>query len=119
PPTPPPYGRRATLGGRGPSMSPRSPYAKRPLAQSTPIRQRASTPSPLFSGTRATLQGARPLYERALAINEKVLGPEHANTNHTRSSFAGLLLATGAHTEALALGEKALTTDDKLLGRDD
>jgi len=41
------------------------------------------------------LAGARPLYERALAIREKVLGSEHPDTNRTRSNFARLLLAQG------------------------
>lgn len=34
--------------------------------------------------------GARPLYERALAIYEKSLGPEHANTALVRNNLAAL-----------------------------
>jgi hypothetical protein len=49
---------------------------------------------------------------------EKVLGPQHPNTNRTRSNFAGLLLAAGAQTEAFALGEKALANHDKAFRRD-
>ena len=106
-----------------------------------------------------TLRG-RPLFERALAIREKVLGPEHPDTATSLNNLALLLQAQGdfagarplfervlgdqrestrsrasshesrAHqsvspashcgqpTEALALGETALTAYDKLLGRD-
>jgi Tetratricopeptide repeat len=42
---------------------------------------------------KGDLVGARPLYQRALAINEKVLGPEHPNTHRVRNNFARLLLA--------------------------
>jgi tetratricopeptide (TPR) repeat protein len=62
--------------------------------------------------------GARPLYQRALAIFEKVLGPEHPNTNGVRCKLAHLLLLIGQPTEALALGQIALTAHDKALGRD-
>jgi hypothetical protein len=40
--------------------------------------------------------GARPLYERALAIREKVRGTEHPNTDRIRSNFATLLLDEAA-----------------------
>ena len=33
---------------------------------------------------------ARPLYERALAINEAVLSPQHPNTQNTRRNLAAL-----------------------------
>jgi serine/threonine-protein kinase len=56
--------------------------------------------------------------ERALAIVEKALGPEHRNTNRARSNLSHLLLLMGRPTEGLALGETALTAQDKVLGRD-
>jgi hypothetical protein len=59
---------------------------------------------------------ARPLFERALAIYEKVLGPEHSNTNRVRDNFAALQLACGSAGEALALGEAALTTHERING---
>ena len=50
---------------------------------------------------RAAYSGARPLYERALAIREKALGPEHPDTGTSISNLALLLKAqsnyTGAH----------------------
>ena len=64
----------------------------RPRASS--IRRRASTTSPPASD-QGDLAGARPLFERALAICEKVLGPEHPHTNRARHNFARLLLADG------------------------
>ena len=66
--------------------------------------------------TQGDLAAARPLYERALAICEKVLGPEHPRTYGVQRRFATLLLASGNSAEALALGEAALTTNDKKLG---
>ena len=76
---------------RGRSVSARWRYAKRRLGPSIPKRRRASTASPTCSGTRATLAAARPLYERALAIREKVLGPEHPDTATSLDSLASLL----------------------------
>jgi hypothetical protein len=60
--------------------------------------------------------GARPLFERALTIIEKALGPEHPNMNRVRHNFAHLLLASGESTEALTLGEAALGAYEKTLG---
>ena len=47
-----------------------------------------------------------------------MIGDEHQDTNRVRSKYAELLLANGAHTEALALSEKALGNRDKAVGRD-
>ncbi len=62
------------------------------------------------------LRGARPLYERALAIAEKVFGADHSATNRGRCNFAFLLLASGNPAEAFALGNIALTAHMKVLG---
>jgi tetratricopeptide (TPR) repeat protein len=56
------------------------------------------------------LAGARPLYERALAIDE------HPNTNLVRNNLSRLLLLIGHSTQALTLGETALTAHDKAIG---
>ena len=42
------------------------------------------------------LAGARPLFERALAIREKVLGPEHPHTIRARDNLAKLRHAESA-----------------------
>jgi len=53
---------------------------------------------------------------RALAIYEKVLGPDHPNTNRGRRNVARLLLATGRPTKALGLGQAALAAHERALG---
>ena len=67
---------------------------------------------------KGDLSGARPLYERALAIGGKTLAPEHPNTNRARSNLSRLLLMSGQPTEAFAASETALIAHDKVLGRD-
>ena len=49
------------------------------------------------------LAGARPLYERALAIFEKALGPEHPDTARSLNNLASLLQAQGDLAGARAL----------------
>jgi len=65
------------------------------------------------------LAKARQLYERALAlaIREKVLGPEHPTTNLVRRNLARLLVAAGSGAEALTFGETALAGHEKALGK--
>ena len=52
--------------------------------------------------------GARPLHERALAIREKALGPEHPDTAASLNSLANLLAAQGDLAAARPLYERAL-----------
>jgi hypothetical protein len=59
---------------------------------------------------------ARPLFERALTINEKTLGSEHQNTNRTRCNLALLLLSQGAAPEAYVMAETALAAHERVLG---
>jgi tetratricopeptide (TPR) repeat protein len=61
---------------------------------------------------------ARPLYERALAINEKVLGPEHPQTALSLNNLAHLLQDQGDLDGARALHERALAIREKTLGPD-
>jgi tetratricopeptide (TPR) repeat protein len=61
---------------------------------------------------------ARPLHERALAIDEKALGPEHPITATTQSNLAMLLHGTGSYAEALPLLERALAIRERALGPD-
>src|SRR4030095_4475762 len=49
-----------------------------------------------------------PLFQRAIAIGERTLGPVHLLTQRFRSHYARLLLDTGRPAEALPLAEAAL-----------
>jgi len=51
---------------------------------------------------------ARPLYERALAIREKVLGPDHAQTVKSLDNLASPLHDQGELALARPLYERAL-----------
>jgi tetratricopeptide (TPR) repeat protein len=64
------------------------------------------------------LPAARPLYERALAIFEKVLEPEHPTTAMSLNNFANVLQDQGdlmrpqpLYERALAIWEKTLATE--------
>jgi hypothetical protein len=59
---------------------------------------------------------ALPLYERALAIREAQLGPEHPGTAASLNHLAGLHQAMGNHAKALPLHERALAIREAQLG---
>jgi tetratricopeptide (TPR) repeat protein len=59
---------------------------------------------------------AKPLCQRALVINEKVLGPEHPETATSLNNLAGLYDATGAYAVAEPLYRRALAIREKALG---
>ena len=61
---------------------------------------------------------ARPLYERALAISEKALGPDHPDTAARLNNLASLLHAQGDFAAARPLYERALATRERALGPD-
>ena len=61
---------------------------------------------------------ALPLYQRALAIREKALGPEHPGTAISLSSLAVLYADLGAYDQALPLQQRALKIYEKALGPD-
>ena len=65
---------------------------------------------------RAAYSDARPLYERALAIREKALGPEHPHTAMSLNNLANLLQARGDLAGARPLYERALAIREKALG---
>ena len=64
------------------------------------------------------LAGARPLYERALAIREKAFGPECPATALSLNNLANLLQAQGDLAGALPLYERALAIDENALGHE-
>jgi tetratricopeptide (TPR) repeat protein len=61
-------------------------------------------------------RGARPLFKRALAIYEKVLGSEHPSTATSLNNLASLLQAQGDLAGARPLNERALAIREKALG---
>ena len=61
---------------------------------------------------------ALPLYQRALAIREKALGPEHPETARTLNNLANLYSVQGKDEEALPLYQRALAIREKIFGLD-
>ena len=59
---------------------------------------------------------ARPLFERALAIREKALGPDHPETGQSLHNLAVLLQAQGDFAAARPLHEWALAIRERTLG---
>src|SRR5262245_62981515 len=60
--------------------------------------------------------GVRLLYERALAIREKVLGPEHPRTAASLDNLGRMLHDQGDFAGARLLYERALAIREKVLG---
>ena len=67
---------------------------------------------------RAYYALARPLFERALAIGERALGPEHSDTARALNGMAWLLRDQRQLVAARALPERALAIREKVLGPD-
>jgi len=65
---------------------------------------------------RGAYEDSRTLLERALAIDERTLGPEHPYTANSVSDLAGLLMDQGAYEDARPLMERALANDEKMRG---
>jgi len=59
---------------------------------------------------------ALPLYQRALAIREKVLGPEAPDTATSLNNLANIYEAMGAHDKALPLRQRALKIPAPTMG---
>ena len=89
-----------------------------------PTRDRAAQAADLLDLARVIqasralqpIAQARPLYERALAIREKVLGPEHPDTATSLNNLAFLLQDQGDLAGARPLSERALAIREKVLG---
>jgi tetratricopeptide (TPR) repeat protein len=64
----------------------------------------------------ADYAGARLYFERALAIREQVLGPEHPHTAQSLNNLALLLQAQGNYVSAKLLFERALAIREQMLG---
>ncbi len=66
--------------------------------------------------TRARYEEAGPLLKRALAINERLLGPTHINTATSLNNLAGLYWYQGRLDEAEPLYQRALKIRKRALG---
>jgi tetratricopeptide (TPR) repeat protein len=62
---------------------------------------------------------AEPLYERAIAIGEKTLGPEHPDLAIMLNNLALLYSVQGKYDEAEPLLKRAFAIDEKALGPED
>jgi tetratricopeptide (TPR) repeat protein len=69
-------------------------------------------------GSLGDFPQARSLHERALAIREKVLGPEHRDTGESVNNLARSIRALGDLPKARSLYERALTISEKANGPD-
>jgi tetratricopeptide (TPR) repeat protein len=69
-------------------------------------------------GALAAYTQARPLFERALAIREKTLGPEHPDTAQNLDNLARVLHHQGDLAGARPLYERALAIRERALGPD-
>ncbi len=67
---------------------------------------------------KAEYAQAKPLYERALAIREKMLGKEHPDVATSLNNLAGLYRAQGAYEQALPLSERAFAIFEKVHGKE-
>jgi tetratricopeptide (TPR) repeat protein len=67
---------------------------------------------------RARFPDAEPLYQRALALREKLLGPEHPHVATSLNNLASLYHAQGKYAQAESLCQRALALWEKLLGPD-
>ena len=65
---------------------------------------------------RAQYAQATPLLQRALAISEKVLGPDHPDVATSLNNLAGLYHTQGQYADAAPLYRRALAIYEKVLG---
>jgi tetratricopeptide (TPR) repeat protein len=66
----------------------------------------------------ADFGGARPWFERALAIREQELGPNHPDVAASLDHLAGLLYETGQVTASVPLHRRALAIRERVRGPD-
>ena len=107
---------RATSRARGRSTSARWRSTRRRSAPTIRIPRPSLNNLACLLQAQGDLAAARPLFERALAINEKALGPEHPDTATSLNNLASLLQAQGDLAGARPLLERALAIREKALG---
>ena len=70
----------------------------------------------MYSQGRAELDQAKDYYERALAIDEKVYGPEHPDVARDANNIGTILYAQGDLAGALEWTKRGLAIDEKVYG---
>ncbi len=70
----------------------------------------------LYLRDRGQYAQAEPLLERALALRQQVLGPEHPETASTLNALAGLYILQGNYQQAEQLLQPALAGFERVLG---
>jgi len=73
----------------------------------------------LVLSAEARFAEAEELQKRALAINERTLGPNHPKVARVLSNIADLYIAYGRYTESERLFTRAIAIDETALGHDD
>jgi len=69
-----------------------------------------------YLGQRAQYEEAEPLYQRAIAIGEKTLGPEHPDLATGLNNLAELYRNQGKYEEAEPMYKRAIAIGEKTLG---
>ena len=71
-----------------------------------------------FLNGRSAYSAAEPLFCEALALGEKLLGPDHPDVGQWLNNSANLFLNTGRYSEAEPLYRRSIEIGAKSLGRD-
>ena len=100
---------------RSRSINARWPSGRKRSGRNTPMSPVLSTTSPT-STDRGDYAKAEPLYQRALAIREKALGPEHPDVARSLNNLANLYHDRGDYAKAEPLYQRALAIREKSLG---
>ena len=107
---------RAGMPRRSRTTSGRWPSGRRCSARSIPTWPRASTTWLQLYHAQGRYADAEPHYQRALAIREKVLGPEHPDVATSLNNLAVLYRAQGRYADAEPRYQRALAIREKVLG---
>src|SRR5271157_1049177 len=105
----------------GQSLYQQGKYKESAAAYQRCLQIRPDDPAALNGTARSLMQagdysGAEPLFRRALAIDEKALGPDHPDVARDLNNLAMLLYARGDYAGAEPLMRRVLAINEKTLG---
>ena len=123
--SPPLYGQPASNESVGQRQKPEvGSGATKPTSAESAPRQRRAVPQGGQASNDQTAkvpsvpaEGALPLYQRALAIDEKALGPDHPKVARDLNNLAKLYYQQGKYSEAEPLYQRALAIDKRPWGQ--